>query len=101
MSIDPTALMAKAQSVALKIMDKMDDKTTEFGIDSDLNLVPPGKGVFNITITPALIGTIGVVGLSLFVFWSLQGFLSQGGAGEGVGRVLRGVMSNPFSPEEW
>ena len=66
------AMMAKAEGIASTIAREMRQEIVTFYFNEDLDLVPKTqKHVFHVTVTPALISSIGLMGIAAWVIFAI------------------------------
>jgi hypothetical protein len=104
------AMMAKAESVAQSIVREMRQETTTIYINEELDICRKDQHpVFSLTVTPALISTIGAVGIAgLMIYLYVKGklawdpfglsHLGLSGTGSGLGGLIEtnAVTASPF-----
>ena len=62
-------LMSKAEGIASTILKESRQEIVVLRFNDELDIVgPKDEYAFKVTITPALIGTIGVIGLTILIF---------------------------------
>ena len=86
------AMMAKAEGIASTIAREMRQEIVTFYFNEDLDLVPKTqKHVFHVTVTPALISSIGCIGLAIWIIIALMRSKS----------ILEGVNIGGYSGQDY
>ena len=72
------AMMAKAENLAATVMREMRQESCVLRINEDLDICGPNqKEAFSVTITPALITSIGALALGIYLIWVVKVWLSD------------------------
>ena len=67
------AMMAKAENAAATVMREMRQEICVLRFNDDLDMVGPNdKYSFKFTVTPALIGSIGALAVTIYGLWILK-----------------------------
>ena len=93
------AMMAKAEGIAATILKESRQEIVKLRFNEDLDVVGPDEhAVFSLTVTPALIGTIGAIGVAILIISRL--------AASGVGswaeeKAKQGQYRPWWWPKSW
>ena len=72
------SLMSKAEGIAATILKESRQEIVKLRFNEELDVVGPDEhAVFSLTVTPALIGTIGAIGIAIYVIYAIRAKSAQ------------------------